>query len=257
MKIHSQLIESQVPDSLKPFLAQPESLDLRAYGGAWKVAYADFVTAMMALFMVLWICSQDKEILLETAKYFQSPFNSPLRQTYGVMDDGSPSYNQDGGQATTIMDMAFLHRLAEEFVRLLELDDMEVEKPIDVRVTPDGLRITLFDQSKQPLFEPYSDELTSWGDFTLQNLSWILDRYEMKVRIDAFTSALQEDGQAPEGYDPFNITAMRANKTQKTLKYYGLNRAVDRITGFGDTRTLDGVLATSDRNQRIEISLVL
>lgn len=243
---------------LKAFIVQKEDVRLIAYGGAWKVAYADFVTAMMALFMVLWICSQDKEILLETAKYFQSPFNSPLRQTYGLMDDGSPSYQNDGGQATSIIDMAFLHKLAEEFMRLLNLEDAVTEKPIDVHVTTDGLRITLFDQSKQPLFEPYSDELTPWGDFTLQNLSWIVDRYDMKIRIDAFTSTLPDGSDLPsEKYDPFDLTALRANKTQKMLKHYGLSRQIDRITGFGDTRPYEGVSPTSDRNQRIEISLVL
>ncbi|MFP5340101.1 MAG: flagellar motor protein MotB, partial [Gammaproteobacteria bacterium] len=46
------------------------------HGGAWKIAYADFVTAMMALFMVLWISAQDKEILIATSRYFQNPFNS-------------------------------------------------------------------------------------------------------------------------------------------------------------------------------------
>src|SRR3982750_1403446 len=55
------------------------------HGGAWKVAYADFVTAMMALFMVLWISSQDEKILIATAKYFQNPFNSPLNASSGVM----------------------------------------------------------------------------------------------------------------------------------------------------------------------------
>lgn len=245
-------------EDLKPFIVTEAEVCLIAHGGAWKVAYADFVTAMMALFMVLWICSQDKEILLETAKYFQSPFNSPLRQTYGLMEDGSPSYQNDEGQATSIIDMAFLHKLAEEFMRLLDLEDAVTEKPVDVHVTTDGLRITLFDQSKQPLFEPYSDKLTPWGDFTLQNLSWIVDRYDMKIRIDAFTSPLPEGAEPPSlDYDAFDLTASRANKTQKILKHYGLSRSIDRITGFGDTRPCDGVASTSDRNQRIEISLVL
>src|SRR5438045_6330942 len=55
------------------------------HGGAWKVAYADFVTAMMALFMVLWISAQDERILLATSKYFQNPFHSPLKASSGVM----------------------------------------------------------------------------------------------------------------------------------------------------------------------------
>jgi flagellar motor protein MotB len=55
-------------------------------GGAWKVAYADFVTAMMALFMVLWISSQDKEVLIATSRYFQQPFNSPLNASAGILN---------------------------------------------------------------------------------------------------------------------------------------------------------------------------
>ncbi len=230
----------------------------QAHGGAWKVAYADFVTAMMALFMVLWICSQDKEIMLETARYFQSPFNSPLRQTYGVMEDGSPSYQNDSGQGTSIVDMAFLHKVAAEFTRLLNVDEQTSNRPIDIHVTSDGLRITLYDRSKQPLFKENSNELTDWGDLTVQNLSWIMDRYDMKVRIDAFTSAVVEDAPAPfEGYDPFDLTALRANAVQKALRKYGLSRPIDRVTGFGDNHPLDTASPYSESNQRVELSLVI
>src|SRR5580704_15006353 len=55
------------------------------HGGAWKVAYADFVTAMMALFMVLWISVQDHKILIATSRYFQSPFRSPMDDHSGIM----------------------------------------------------------------------------------------------------------------------------------------------------------------------------
>src|SRR5271156_3727544 len=65
-------------------------------GGAWKVAYADFVTAMMALFMVLWISAQDKKILIATSHYFQSPFNSPLADHSGVMP-----FNKDSNDSST------------------------------------------------------------------------------------------------------------------------------------------------------------
>ena len=58
---------------------------MAGHGGAWKVAYADFVTAMMALFMVLWISAQDKEILIATSQYFQNPFRSPMDATSGVL----------------------------------------------------------------------------------------------------------------------------------------------------------------------------
>ncbi len=231
----------------------------RAHGGAWKVAYADFVTAMMALFMVLWICSQDQEILLETAKYFQSPFNSPLKQTYGVMEDGAPSYQHDeSGQATSLVDMKFLHKIAEEFTRLLNLDDTQTDKPIDIKVTSDGLRITLYNHSKQPIFFPYSPDLTPWGDLTIQNLSWIMDRYSMHIRIDAFASKMSPENQKKFGFhDAFDLTALRANAVQKLLKKYGLSRPIDRVTGFGDAHPLYNTSPYSEKNDRIELSLVV
>ena len=239
------------------FKKKPVSSLHRVRGGAWKVAYADFVTAMMALFMVLWICSQDKEILLETARYFQSPFNSPLKQTYGVMEDGSPSSQKDDGQATSIVDMPFLHKIAEEFTRLLNIDEADLNQPIEIHVTSDGLRIVLYDQSKQPLFKPFSDELTQWGDFTFQNLSWLMDRYNMKVRIDAFAASLPKSETPPIGYDAFDLTARRANVVQRTLKNYGLQNAIDRVTGFGDSHPLASTPKDSEKNQRVEISLVV
>jgi chemotaxis protein MotB len=230
----------------------------KAHGGAWKVAYADFVTAMMALFMVLWICAQDKEILLATSKYFQSPFNSPLQETYGVMQDGAPSMSHESGDGRSIIDMAFLHKVAEEFMRLLNIDEAVSDKPVDVVVTTDGLRITLYNQSKQPLFKMYSSELTDWGDLTMQNLSWMMDRYDMRIRVDAYASALKEADALPfDTYDPFDMTALRANVVQKSLRKYGLSRPIERVTGFGDTRFLDNTLPFSPRNERIELSLVV
>src|SRR5438045_8982314 len=69
------------------------------HGGAWKVAYADFVTAMMALFMVLWISAQDQKILIATSKYFQNPFHSPMDANSGVMPFNSTQSTQSSGKA--------------------------------------------------------------------------------------------------------------------------------------------------------------
>src|SRR3954468_6547462 len=93
------------------------------HGGAWKVAYADFVTAMMALFMVLWICAQDKKILIATSRYFQNPFNSPMTATSGIMPmdtnkptkpqgDDSGAENQDSSMRQ--VDLQFLNSVAKD-----------------------------------------------------------------------------------------------------------------------------------------------
>src|SRR6185369_16332499 len=100
-------------------------------GGAWKVAYADFVTAMMALFMVLWISAQDQRILLATSKYFQNPFHSPMNANSGVMpfnsNKSSQSQGKDAGDQKEVsrdkqIQMTFLNTVASDFYRLLHLD---------------------------------------------------------------------------------------------------------------------------------------
>src|SRR3954469_21571985 len=130
-------------------------------GGAWKVASADFVTAMMALFMVLWISAQDKKILIATSRYFQNPFKSPLNANAGVMPFNSNKTSQAEGQnegdgkaesnGAKQIKLTFLNSVAADFSRMLHTDQDLEEKPIDIQVTTDGLRITLFDRAKRPL----------------------------------------------------------------------------------------------------------
>ena len=229
-----------------------------AHGGAWKVAYADFATAMMALFMVLWICSQEDEILLSTSKYFQNPFNSPLDRSYGVLEEGSPSFEGTDGQANSIVDMAFLHSLAGEFFRILSLDQMQENEPIEINVTSDGLRITLYDKGNQALFKPRTSEMTEWGDFILQNLAWVIDRYDFKVRIDSHTPKISKNEKTSADYDPWTLTSTRADIARKKLIHYALDpKKIERITGFADAHPIPKTSPEDPINQRIEFSLVV
>src|SRR5476651_2721411 len=169
------------------------------HGGAWKVAYADFVTAMMALFMVLWICSQDKEILIATSRYFQSPFKSPLDAKSGLLQfdsnkpaNSSGSSDKSGGSAAAStdaksIDLQYLNSVAKDVFRMLNLDESLSDKPVDVQVTSDGLRITLFDRASKPFFDGNSAKLSAWGDFVLQSLAWQIDRHTFSVVIEGHT----------------------------------------------------------------------
>jgi len=228
------------------------------HGGAWKVAYADFVTAMMALFMVLWISAQDEEIRLATSRYFQNPFqitdsaNSVMQfepsrpKEDAIENEFEPSRPQQP-------DIQFLHELASEFYRLLNIEESE-ESPIDIQITPEGLRITLYDRARQPLFKDGTDEFTEWGSFVMQNLAWIMDRHEMQVRIDAVTA--KDTVEERPGYGPWELTADRANETRRQLEHYALSPdKVARVTGYGDRKTLEGIPPTDQQNQRVEISL--
>ncbi len=234
-------------------------------GGAWKVAYADFVTAMMALFMVLWICAQDKKILLATSRYFQSPFNSPMDATSGILpfDSNKPPSNADSSKgedsggtqnSSSEIDIQFLNSLAKDFYRLINLDENLADRPIDIQVTSDGLRILLYDRSKQPLFKEATAEFTEWGHFMMQSLAWMIDRHKMMVVIEGHTRKGYKINQA--NYGPWELSADRANATRRALTHFAVEDAlIERITGYADTRPMPKNPPESEGNQRVTISL--
>ena len=236
------------------------------HGGAWKVAYADFVTAMMALFMVLWISAQDQRILIATSQYFQNPFHSPMNANSGVMPFNSNKTSHSEGRdvgsekeplsKNKAIEMSFLNSVAADFYRMLHLDQTLEDKPIDIQVTSDGLRITLFDRAKRPLFKNDSAELTEWGKFMMQNLAWMIDRHHFRVTIDGHTRApAQPNAVDDHGWE---LSASRANVSRRMLVYYAVEPAlIERVTGYASTHPLPDEKPTAEANQRVTLSLSL
>ena len=227
------------------------------------MAYADFVTAMMALFMVLWISAQDKEILIATSSYFQNPFRSPMDATSGVLPfkNSKPSTSQgkDQGQGSDAdrdkhIQMTFLNSVAADFYRMLHLDANLENKPIEIQVTSDGLRVTLFDRSKQPFFVRNSTELTEWGTFVLQNMAWTIERHNFKVTIDGHVNGPVND---KPNYTSWELSADRANTARRTLVHYAVDPAqIERVTGYDDTRPAVGD-RSSEVSDRVTLNLTL
>ncbi len=243
---------------------------MAASGGAWKVAYADFVTAMMALFMVLWISAQDKKILLATSRYFQSPFSSPLSDHSGIMpfnkesNDSSASKKSEDDSAgkekptdkTKQIEMNFLNSVAADFYRLLHFEENLDQKPIDIQVTSDGLRITLFDKARRPLFVGNTTELTEWGKFVLQSLAWMIEHHHFRVTIDGHTRAAL--ALPRDDYSAWELSSDRANAARRLLVHYAVDPGmIERVTGYADTRPLPHEPPESEANQRITLSLTL
>jgi chemotaxis protein MotB len=234
-------------------------------GGAWKVAFADFMTAMMALFLVLWISAQDKKILIATSKYFQNPFSSPMDDHSGVMPFNKDSNNSsapksdDGAASKSSADkqveLSFLNSVAAEFLRLLNLENQE-QKPIDIQVTSDGLRITLFDRGKQPIFKENGVEFTEWGMHIMQSMAWLIDRHHFHVTIDGHT---REGLMLPQPeYSAWELSSDRANAARRKLVYYAVEpQLIERVTGYGDTKPLPSEAPADESNQRITLSLAL
>ncbi|HNX05286.1 MAG TPA: flagellar motor protein MotB [Opitutales bacterium] len=231
------------------------------HGGAWKVAYADFVTAMMALFMVLWISAQDQEILITTSRYFQNPFNSPMERSSGVMTGdqagGRSDANQMNATPSSVVDMAFLHQLANDLYRLLDVQSVDKEeKPMDITVVSDGLRIDLFNRKNQPFFKPYTAEFTPWGELVVQNLAWLMDRYDTTVSIDSWFGG--EFLGAKPNYGPWELSSDRANAMRRGLVHYALDpEKIDRVAAHVIPAVPGSSQQNDDTSQRIEVSLVM
>lgn len=237
-------------------------------GGAWKVAFADFMTAMMALFLVLWISAQDKKILIATSKYFQNPFTSPMEDHSGIMpfnkdsnSSASPKSEEDSGAKSQQnqdkqIELSFLNSVAADFYRLLHLDQNLDQKPIDIQVTSDGLRVTLFDRAKQPLFKDDGVEFTEWGMHLMQSMAWLIDRHHFRVTIDGHT---REGLALPrEEYSPWELSSDRANAARRKLVYYAVEpELIERVTGYAATRPLPMEDPQAESNQRITLSLSL
>ncbi len=229
------------------------------HGGAWKVAFADFMTAMMALFLVLWISAQDQEILIATSQYFQSPFNSPLDNTSGVLpfESNATPRGEDGKSSSNspaAIDLDAMKALAREFYRLLNVSETDPNNSLQVEVTSDGLRVTLFNRSNQPLFQKDSSDFTEWGNMMMQNLAWLIDRQTFRVVVEGHTRA---DITSPRGdYSDWDLSTDQVQAVRRALTYYAVDSSrFDRLSGFGSTQPIPGEAPDSPRNQRIVMSL--
>jgi chemotaxis protein MotB len=227
------------------------------HGGAWKVAYADFVTAMMALFMVLWICAQKPEVLVMASLYFKDPTNYNRQTTIGMMEKELQAAQKDA-----IKDMkepineGFLRAIARDFYKLLNVKD-EDKPPIEVNITSDGLKMTIYDRTKKRIFRENSTETTEWGTFVFQNLAWLVERHNFQVYLEGHTPKGIDLGPN-KNYGSWELSADRANAIRRMMEHYAMApEKVKRVTGWGDTVSLPNTPPNSEDNQRITVSLSL
>jgi chemotaxis protein MotB len=230
------------------------------HGGAWKVAYADFVTAMMALFMVLWIVSQSEEVVEATAAYFQNPMGVLSLNSKKSIDSGEEKGNDKSKknkpeEGDNFVELEYLKTLASQFYKDLQVDPSDTDRPVDIIVTDNGLRIIIYDRKKQPLFITKTSYFTDWGSFIMQNLAWIIERYPLRVMIE---SHLAGNADLSKDYGAWDLTTDRANAARKTLVSYALSsEKIACVSGYGDSKYRFTSPLEIDKNQRLELSLLL
>ncbi len=224
------------------------------HGGAWKVAYADFVTAMMALFIVLWICKEKPKL----AQMIAATFHKPLLKMAGGEEENEGvqvGLDEDVVKEEQIEDK--LDEIATAMQKLLNVDDADENKPIDLEISGEELKLTLFDRANKPMFEKNSATPTKWGGFVFEGIAWLIEKNKMSVFIDGHTAAVKNEEKSAE-YGLWELSMDRANACRRAMMDSALEpKYVFRVTGFGGTRPIPETDPEDASNNRITITLKL
>ena|SRR2546421_2665173 len=231
------------------------------HGGAWKVAYADFVTAMMALFLVLWLAAQDQKIKEAVERAFRNPFMSLTKESSGLMptkqqDSGKSSSGKYDNASASPMEVAMLRRLQADLAKSLQTPEVpEDEESVKFNLTSEGLRINIFDRARKPIFEGNSDKLTAYGAWILTTLAWEISRVKtFSVELEGHTERGHQF--ASNQYGGWELSADRANAGRRKLLEHGVDTGqVKKVAGFADTNPLPGYQPENAVNRRIALLL--
>jgi chemotaxis protein MotB len=213
------------------------------HGGAWKVAYADFVTAMMALFIVLWLLSASEKVQKAVGGYFQDPTGKG-KQTGTTSAGVGETLTLSQKQLKEIKD-----KIEQAMKQIPELKDMQ--KQIKMTMTAEGLRIDLLETKRGLFFDTGNPKPTEAGGELLKVLASELMKLPNKIAIEGHTDS------TPYGrpdYSNWELSADRANAARRILTESGLDDSrISQVRGFADQRLLMKDDPTNPSNRRISI----
>ena len=229
------------------------------HGGAWKVAYADFVTAMMALFMVLWLTAQDSKIKEAVERAFRNPFSAVTKESVGIIPskEASATEKQKGEhESVSAVEIETMRRVSEDLAKLLQQQD-EDQNSIQIELTPDGLRINIFDRSHKPIFSPDSDQFTEYGGWVFSTLAWEIARYSsFSIELEGHTEAGAQSGREMHG--KWELSTERSNAARRKLVQNGVGlRQICKVSGYADTVPMPGYAKEAEVNRRVTVLLKL
>ncbi len=225
-------------------------------GGAWKVAYADFVTAMMALFIVLWVLGQDDALKESIAKYFKDPIG--LSSKGRVILEGGSSKPPDSKIQKQIeqreSEELELRNMGDKLLNELEKDPefSNITGQIKVEIVDEGLRIEMLDSDDNVFFEIGTAKLKPEAVSLLKKIGDYLVKLPNKIVIEGHTDARPYNGR--DGYTNFELSADRANSARRALELSALDsKQIDEIRGYADRRLRDKNDPFNLVNRRISI----
>ena len=228
------------------------------HGGAWKVAYADFVTAMMALFIVLWVLSAGEDVQKAVAGYFKDPVG--FASGGGRMIDPGSKLNLmdenilDKKDFKQMQKERFEQMQKEIIEKLEESNSMSLlSDQVIFELTEEGLRIELLDSSNEVFFKLGSSALNREAEMILHQLAYEINKIQNRVAIEGHTDIRPYNVGNPD-YTNYELSADRANSARRALIKGGLRESqIEEIRGYAANRLRDKDDPYNVINRRISI----
>ncbi len=254
-----------------------------AHGGAWKIAYADFVTAMMAFFLLMWLLGSTSEGDKKgISDYFQSPLKVAMQGGSGagasnsVINGGGNDLTQSAGQsrrgdganrdakkmsgdaakaAVAQRDARVLAALSAKIAGVISANPKlaEFSSQIKLEITPDGLLIQIVDDQRRPMFDSGSATVKPYMRDILREIGIALMDVENKISLDGHTDR-SAYSNAARGYSNWELSADRANASRRELAAAGMPEdKLARVVGMASSLLLEPNAPLSPANRRISI----
>jgi len=252
------------------------------HGGAWKIAYADFVTAMMAFFLLMWLLgSTAKGDLAGIAEYFKTPLKVAMRGGDGSGDSSSvlkgggqdlsrkvgqvkrgesvpekKSYNLEAAQAELLrQEAANLKSLEGRLKAAIDSNPTlkQFKRQLLIDITSEGLRIQIVDEQNRPMFNLASADLQPYTKIILNEIGHVLNDVQNRISLSGHTdSAAYADGE--RGYSNWELSADRANASRRALIAGGMDESkMLRVVGLASSVPFNQAGPSDPVNRRISI----
>jgi chemotaxis protein MotB len=214
------------------------------HGGAWKVAYADFVTAMMALFIVLWLLNSSQKIQKAVGGYFRDPTGTAE----------SPGSDMNGVGENFVVTKDNMEQIKDQLQKAIrEVPDFEkLKNNIDMTVTNEGLRIELTESATGVFFDSGSSKISSDGTELLGALATELGKLPNTIAMEGHTDS--KPYSTASTYTNWELSSDRANAARRLMLLHGIRTdQVTQVRGFADQRLRKKEAPLDPSNRRISL----
>lgn len=233
------------------------------HGGSWKVAYADFVTAMMAFFMVMWIMGLSEDQKKEVAGYFRDPFGylktapkSDSIITLAGVPASNPAQFVDSDHGKKSRDQSDLEKIEQKVKEQIEStpDLRQLQPYVEMTMTAEGLQIEFVEKKDTAFFALGSAEILPKARELMQNVvAPLLIKAKRRVIIEGHTDAKPYAG---DDYTNIDLSSDRAKSVYRALKQAGTPSSLFRgVRGAGDSSLKDPTHPFSSENRRVTLLL--